>query len=376
MERVLQKKPVENASLENEATKGQKTAAPPEFKLSTGEESKKTGGGPKELPATSPKSPKVAEAETAAKVKESESTDPTAMDKLNKILAGKGFKDAATAKDKFLASLVTSDDATLAKYRADTALVDAIFAALTAPECAKFAANVMTIAPATCDDQAGARAAAVSMLSIQLADKGTAKTGVKGKLTAVIIPRSKLMTDLPQFSALAGTKTFDGRPWEPTRGVGYGQYVAMAEENILGGACTAKYDGKTVNGTYAEGYSTATHEFAHGIHLNLLSKEDKKVITDAYKARKVLAKKAPTDADQWVDGKEGCYASMTEHEFFAQLSNAYLGTNAGKDPYTGDARHNSKEWVKKHEPTISTLLTKLYAGGSVANANPKPKAKK
>ena len=59
------------------------------------------------------------------------------------------------------------------------------------------------------------------------------------------------------------------------------------------------------------------------------------------------------------------------HEFFAQLSNAYLGTNAGKDPYVGTDRHNTKKWVEDHEPEMYTLLEKMYGGAKVENANPK-----
>ena len=40
------------------------------------------------------------------------------------------------------------------------------------------------------------------------------------KVALVIIPRDKAMTDLPEFASLAGTRTFDGRPWESMRGAG------------------------------------------------------------------------------------------------------------------------------------------------------------
>jgi hypothetical protein len=243
---------------------------------------------------------------------------------------------------------------------------------LPAAEFAAFASSLVLIAPSTCVDRPAAIAAAKAMITVQLANKEVAKTAVSGTFTAVIIPRDKLLTDISQFSALAGTKTFDGREWEPTRGVGYGQYVALAEENLLGGECTAVFNGNKVNGTYDEGYSTASHEFAHGLHDNVLSAADRKIIEDAYKARKVLATAAPTDKEQWVDGREGCYASMTDHEFFAQLSNAYLGTNTGSDPFLSEPRHNGKDWVRTNEPKVFALLEKMYAGGSVRNANPKP----
>ena len=98
---------------------------------------------------------------------------------------------------------------------------------------------------------------------------------------------------------------------------------------------------------YTKGYSTTSHEFAHTLHLHVLEKADKSKITAAYKARKTKAAAKPADKDQWVDGRHGCYASQTEDEFFAQLSNAYLGTNAGKDPYKKDPRHNGKKMGKR-----------------------------
>jgi hypothetical protein len=274
------------------------------------------------------------------------------------------------ASGDFFANLEAADDAGRASLRSNKVAIDVLYQLLSPADFARMAARVILVAPANCVDREAARQTAWTMLTVQLANKEIAKTTLNGSLTPVIIPRNKLLTDLPQFAALAGTKTFDGRPWEPTRGVGYGTFVAMAEENLLGGACTATFNGAVVNGTYDTGYSTASHEFAHGMHDNVLSSADQKIISDAYKARKTLAKAALTDTDQWVDGKEGCYASQTDHEFFAQLSNAYLGTNTGSDPNTRDARHNGKDWVKTHEPTVFALLEKMYAGGNISGANP------
>lgn len=355
MERILQQK-APLASNNNDGAKGQKTLPAPQFKLENSDslENVKNGNQPAQLKKTS--------GEGAG--------GETPLEKLNKILASKGFANEATAKEDFMASLSTADDAKLASYRADANLVNALHDALTDAEFAQVAANLILIAPSTCVDRPAARAAAISMLTVQLANKEIAKTTVLGKLTPVIIPRNLLLTDIAQFSALAGTTTFDGRPWEPTRGVGYGEFVAIAEENLLGGECTATFGGNPVNGTYDVGYSTATHEFAHGLHMNSLSAADTKIIEDAYNARKAKAALAPTDVEQWVDGREGSYASMTVYEFFAQLSNAYLGTNTGTDPYTNDARHNGKEWVRTNEPEVYALLEKLYAGGSVTGANP------
>ena len=205
---------------------------------------------------------------------------------------------------------------------------------------------------------------------MQLNNKAIAKRTINSDMEVIIIPRNKLLTDVAQFAGLAGTSTFDGRRWETVRGTRSGDRVAMAEENLLGGNCTATFNGNPVSGAYTQGYSTASHEFAHGLHVNILDSGDRQIITDAYNARKALAIASPNDPDQWVDGREGCYASQNEREFFAQLSNAYLGTNTGSDTATGDPRHNGQNWVQTHEPTVFAVLDRMYGGGSIPNANP------
>jgi hypothetical protein len=56
-----------------------------------------------------------------------------------------------------------------------------------------------------------------------------------------------------------------------------------------------------------------------------------------------------------------CYASQSEEEYFAQLSNAYLGTNMGSDATTGQARRNGRQWIKDNEPEeMLALLDRLY----------------
>ncbi|MDZ8189411.1 MAG: hypothetical protein RMX96_31815 [Nostoc sp. ChiSLP02] len=262
------------------------------------------------------------------------------------------------------------DEAQITQLRRNSDLIDVLQKLMTDAEFAQLAANLILITPSTVVDRVNARNEALRILTVQLNNKAIARNTINGNMQVVIIPRNKLLTDVAQFADLAGTTTFDGRPWEKVRGVGHGNYVAVTEENLLGGNCTATFGGHPVSGTYATGYSTTSHEFAHGLHDNSLTSADRQVITDAYNARKALATASPTDTNQWVDGREGCYASQTDHEFFAQLSNAYLGTNTGSDPNTGDPRHNGKAWVQTHEPTVFALLERMYAGGSIPNANP------
>ena len=146
----------------------------------------------------------------------------------------------------------------------------------------------------------------------------------------MIVPRDKQMTELEEFRTLATSdsgkgpgKTFDGRQWAHTRGVGdvvVGSihYAALTEENLLGGApdpavfaAPKDPDGKaiaggtagTAPGGYTAGYSTSTHEFAHIIHRQGLGSKDKATITSAYTAkRSATVAKDKIAVTHWVDG--------------------------------------------------------------------------
>jgi len=231
--------------------------------------------------------------------------------------------------------------------------------------------------PADVTDKAKSRTEAYRILQVMLSDVTIALTTMKKKVTVIIVPQGKLMTDLPEFSRLKGQAVM-GRTdtWDAVRGSGGmengGRIVtAITEENLLGITATATHAGKTVQ-CYDKGYSTTSHEFAHTLHLNSMSAAQKTIITDAYIARKSSSDSHPDDANQWVDGKKGCYASYNEQEFFAQLANCYLGSNGGKDPYTGDNRKNTKAWVETNEPKVYDLLKTLFGeSGSLPDTNPR-----
>ena len=280
------------------------------------------------------------------------------------------------ANEQIIAGLEAMSLAQRHLLRGNKAYLDGLQSSMSDSQFARATAALIVDTPATVDDPAAATAEARRIITAQLQNKAMARGAIDKKVEVVIVPRSKLMTDVPQFSALQGKKTFDGREWDAVRGSGGMKvngwvYTAITEENLLGVDCTAKYKGKTLSGTYDKGYSTSSHEFAHTLHIFVMDAADKATITAAYTARKAKAKKDPTNTDMWVDGREGCYASMTEHEFFAQLSNAYLGTNGGTDPYVKDKRHNSKDWVKAHEPDVYKIIDRMYVGGELQNTNPR-----
>ena len=82
------------------------------------------------------------------------------------------------------------------------------------------------------------------------------------------------------------------------------------------------------------------------------------------------------------------YSAQNESEYFAQLSNAYLGTNLGDEPTTGMPRNNGRAWIVANEDKeMLDLLDKVYKhhtvnaidaagkltpGGLCTNPDPKP----
>jgi hypothetical protein len=284
--------------------------------------------------------------------------------------------------------------------RADAAHMDELEQKLSAAKFAFLAASMMLIygyAP-------GARKQALGILQAQLADKGTARRMLNNGVKVVIVPRDKKMTELTEFASLAGTQTFDGRLWDYVRGVGNVavgsvQNQAITEENLLGGdpdpsVVDPAWAAAGATGAYEVGYSTSTHEFAHGLHAHGLEDADKTTITNGYNKKKTDTDPTghPKEAVKplWVDGprvskadmalpadersQKECYASRNEQEYFAQLSNAYLGTNAGTDPYTRQPRNNGRSWIAKNEPKeMLKLLDKVYKKKKVGKANPKVK---
>jgi hypothetical protein len=266
-----------------------------------------------------------------------------------------------------------------------------------------------------------ARAEALRVLAIMYGDKGTAFRMLTKPFRTVIVPRNKQMTELDEFKSLLTNdsgrgpgRTFDGRWWAHTRGVGDvvadgKHYAAITEENLLGGAPDATVfaaprgpagtpgTAGDVAGGYTPGYSTTTHEMAHAIHRHGLRADQKAVITSAYRKKRAASATAATIGTvQWSDGPRvnptapaiwslfgldnaaylaalasmrddarrpyENYSSQSEEEYFAQAANAYVGTNTGSDTTTGQPRNNGKAWVQANEPDLLALLDELFKG--------------
>ncbi|MFO7698725.1 MAG: peptidoglycan-binding domain-containing protein [Anaerolineae bacterium] len=279
--------------------------------------------------------------------------------------------------------LQRADTDMLNALRADTAFLDGIQSLMSPAEFGRAAACFCLIVPAGVQHPAESKTEALRILSAQMAgDKATTRRTIE-RVRGLVIPANRLTTDYPPFNTLSGTSTADGRTWDTVRGIGNTPlgaltYSSLPEDNLLGIPCTATYtptSGPNAGvpqaiGQSPEGFSVATHEFAHAMHGASLTDDDRETIQDAYDTRKTAAAADPTNPDMWVDGREGCYASTSVMEFYAQLSNAYLGTNTGIDFATSDARHNGWIWVLAHEPEVYEILDRIYDNSELAGTNP------
>ncbi|MEV1082696.1 hypothetical protein AB0I98_31460 [Streptomyces sp. NPDC050211] len=96
---------------------------------------------------------------------------------------------------------------------------------------------------------------------------------------------------------------------------------------------------------------------------SVLSAEDRQLIRDVYEAK--VAADPPA---QWPDGPVPNHSSSNAHEYFAQLSNAYLGANTGRDSNSRRRpRNNGSDWVEQNDPALLPLLRRLYGPGRPSN---------
>ncbi len=284
---------------------------------------------------------------------------------------------------------------------------------LGAPTFAQVTVRILLRTPDSVVNRGASRDEAIRIMTSQLRDPEICKRLLRNSAWVVIVPKNKLMTELPEFAQWAGTYTFDGRPWDITRGMGSftaGNATAIAEENLLGEGVadgigrrgwtsqaaqdTALANGNTelneagkagpksddpntrvMNpGVYCSGYSTTNHEFFHTIHGLGLSRQDQRLIQQAYDA-----KKSTPPETEWADGprqnQTGSfsenYASSTVYEYFAQTGCAFQGTNRGTDPYTGRPRNNGRSWVTANEPELAGLLARVCSDSELQNVNPR-----
>ncbi|MGW2975133.1 hypothetical protein ACWDBO_52660, partial [Streptomyces mirabilis] len=207
-----------------------------------------------------------------------------------------------------------------------------------------------------------AREEAVRQLVRALGGQHTAFQVWNSGVRVVVIPRGTPVTDLPGLGGLRDVHDGDGgtRSASGLRGVTdlRARVVAIAEENLLGETTEV---GDVPH--YPDGYSSVTHELAHLVYAYALTDAERASVFRAY-----VRRWAQGPDVEWADGPrrdtEGSpadnYASLDEAEYFAQTVNAYLGTNHGRDEYTGRTRNNGSAWVRTHELDLAPLLERLY----------------
>ncbi|MFG3236313.1 hypothetical protein ACGFZG_31815 [Streptomyces antibioticus] len=240
---------------------------------------------------------------------------------------------------------------------ADAALVDTLSTTLPPREFARLAARLMVDVPEGVHRPVSARGVAHDLVARTLRNPAVAAALLKRGVHVVVLPKDVPLTDLPEMSALAGKSADGGRALDGVRGIVRGETVVINEENLLGESTDIG------EGVQHDGYATTTHEMAHAIKLYALDRADVDLIDAAYRARLAMGPDAP-----WPNGirrdlagtpREN-YSSSNVEEYWAELTNTYLGVHPGRDFLTHRWGMNGADWVAQHEPGLMPLLERLY----------------
>ncbi|RKE22230.1 toxin glutamine deamidase domain-containing protein [Streptomyces sp. TLI_171] len=280
-------------------------------------------------------------------------TPPVGADRLRQDLPGMSPQERAQQ----LASLTPENRRWLAR---DPQTVDALKNGLPPKEFARTAAELMVHVDPRAERAASARQEAQQQIARMLQDPETTARLLKNGADVVVVPKDVRMPDVPELNNLRGVHNNSsagaGRGYDDMRGSG-GRHSAVTEENLLGEHTPIGHGGH-----YEDGYSTTTHEFTHTVHRFGLDANDQKLITDTFNQKHGDPNAAwPDGPRQDTTGKPvDNYSSRDEQEYFAQVTNAYLGNNHGTDPYTGQPRNNGADWVRQNEPAVLPLLERLY----------------
>lgn len=238
----------------------------------------------------------------------------------------------------------------------DHGLVHDLRNSLSRKEFARTAAVLMVDVAPGVDQPVSARREAHRLFAALLRDPETTERILTSGARVTVIPKDVPLTDVAPFTALSGRALSGGRVWDDVRGTS-GRITAISEENLLG------ENSALPDSEYADGYSTAAHELAHVVHRYGLSDADREAIDRSFRDRTAQGPDA-----QWPDGIRrdlhgrvtDNYSATDPYEYFAQLSNAYLGVNTGTDAATGRARNNGVGYVRAHEGPLRDLLERLY----------------
>ncbi|KPI20019.1 hypothetical protein OK006_9543, partial [Actinobacteria bacterium OK006] len=218
--------------------------------------------------------------------------------------------------------------------------------------------------PEGVENPVAARTQLTRLMLRMLADPNTAERVWRSGVRVRVIPRNVQVTKVfpDVYYEPNGSKNHVGRglAWKSKK------IVVVSEENLLG-------ETTYVTSSQPDGYSSVTHELAHMIHHFGLSEQDEQLVQYAYD------EKVRAGDVEWADGpligpdgKSRNYSSSNAEEYFAQTTNAYLGTNHGHDEHTYQPRNNGVAWVRRQEPILLPLLERLYGANPAPIPNPNP----
>lgn len=161
-----------------------------------------------------------------------------------------------------------------------------------------------------------------------------------------IVPRDKRLTDLPEFAALRGRTTHDGRRWEDVRGVGHMDIpggrvgVAFPEEDLL------NHEADPAIGY--PGLFVLVHELSHCI-------QDLGLPSTLY-ARSLQLYDAAVARPERTG--LGFYADSNAHENFAQAASAYLGVGHLDSPR--QHADGARARLAAAQPQMTALLAEIF----------------
>ncbi|MER6909080.1 hypothetical protein ABT322_36250 [Streptomyces flaveolus] len=259
------------------------------------------------------------------------------------------------------------------------------------------AAGELIVVPEGVERPVAARMQLTRLLAAMLSDPDTAARIRDSEVRVVVIPRHVPVTDIlnpprpadvphhalhetpngvERAEGAEGTKDTGGAQAAAGRPRGLtlpgAELVLVSEENLLGEHTTTDPH----RPFQADGYSSVTHELAHMLHHFGLTPQDRDLVQSAFEA-KTRAGATAHWADGPLTGPDSTtrnHSSSNAEEYFAQTSNAYLGTNHGNDPHTGLPRNNGAPWVHANEPTLLPLLQRLHGTSPTPIPHPNPLA--
>jgi hypothetical protein len=155
-----------------------------------------------------------------------------------------------------------------------------------------------------------------------------------------IIGKGQVLSDLPDYAALKGQVTRDGRSFDTgTRGVGGHDKSSIGEENLL---CLKQQP------YFAE--DILVHEFSHSIESYL----------DAYTVASIeTAYKNALTRDLYP---KGIYMVRDQGEYWAEGTQSWFGATVRTDVNGG---YNRAEKLKAHDPMLAEILEKVYGSTNV-----------